>query len=112
MSALTRALLAAILSLLVATTSAQLPNRATAVAPVVDSFATETGASLLSIPGIADDFVLFADGAFDVRADGTARLSAFTHRASAVDREFYVTLELSAAWRQAMPTTRRPAHRS
>ena len=74
---------------------AQLPSTSVATAPFADAFATEPGGSLLAIPGIASDFVLFADGALDVRADGTARLSAFAHQQSAFDREFYVTLELS-----------------
>ena len=93
--ALARLLRAIPLSLLVAPGMAQLPSQSIATAPFVDSFATETGGSLLAIPGIANDFVLFADGALDVRTDGTARLSAFAHQQSAYDREFYVTLELS-----------------
>lgn len=82
-------------AVLAAEAHAQLPATSIATAPIVDSFATETGGSLLAIPGIGDDFVLFADGALDVRADGTARLSAFAHKQSAFDREFYVTLELA-----------------
>lgn len=88
-----RSLLAALA--IAAPTLAQLPPTSVATAPFADAFATETGGSLLAIPGIADDFVLFADGALDVRSDGTARLSAFAHQQSAFDREFYVTLELS-----------------
>lgn len=66
-----------------------------AVAPAIaDAHATETGGFLLSIPGIADDLVLFADGSFVERADGTARLSAYVNRSSALDREFYLVLEL------------------
>ncbi|MEO6596982.1 MAG: hypothetical protein ABIP94_19725, partial [Planctomycetota bacterium] len=50
---------------------------------------------LLSIPGVDDDFVLFADGQFEIRGNGTARLSAYAQRPSALDREFYVVLEFS-----------------
>lgn len=85
----------AVVALVVASANAQLPTTSIAAVPVVDAFATETGGVLLSIPGVADDIVLFADGAFDVRPNGTARLSAFAHKQSSFDREFYVTLELS-----------------
>lgn len=60
-----------------------------------DTAATEPGGYLLKLPGIADDFVMFADGQFVTRPDGTARLSAFVHRATAIDREFFVQLEFA-----------------
>lgn len=85
----------ALVALVAASATAQLPTTSIAAVPFVDAFATEPGGVLLAMPGIADDFVLFADGAFDVRPNGTARLSAFAHQQSAFDREFYVTLELS-----------------
>lgn len=47
---------------------------------------------MLSIPGVADDFVLFADGQWQERANGSVRLSAYVQRAAAVDRDFYVEL--------------------
>lgn len=77
------------------TAFAQLPMTSSAAVPIADAFATETGGVLLTIPGVADDFVVFADGAVDVRANGTAHLSCFVHRQGATDREFYLTLELS-----------------
>lgn len=74
---------------------AQLPTTSSAAVPIADAFATETGGALLQIPGISGDFVVFADGAFDVRPNGTARLSCFVQQQAATDREFYLTLELS-----------------
>lgn len=85
----------ALVALVAASATAQLPTTSIAAVPFADAFATENGGVLLAIPGVANDFVLFADGAFDVRPNGTARLSAFAHQQSAFDREFYVTLELS-----------------
>lgn len=73
---------------------AQSPPRGAIVPANADASATEPGGFLMSIPGVADDLVLFADGAFEERADGTARLSAFVSRQSAIDREFYLVLEL------------------
>ena len=60
-----------------------------------DTAATENGGFMLNLPGIGDDFVLFADGQMVTRANGTARISAFVHRTIALDREFYLVLELS-----------------
>jgi len=60
-----------------------------------DAFATETGGYLLAIPGVADDLQLFADGQFEQRANGTARLTAFVRRQSAIDREFFLELEFA-----------------
>lgn len=74
---------------------AQAASTAIAIAAEADAFSTEPGGFLLAIPGVADDFVLFADGAFDQRADGTARLSAYAQRSGAIDREFVLVLELS-----------------
>ncbi|MCC7061943.1 MAG: hypothetical protein IT456_04005, partial [Planctomycetes bacterium] len=51
-----------------------------AVEATADSFATETAGFLLAIPGVEQDFVLFADGQLEFRANHTARLSGFLHR--------------------------------
>lgn len=67
----------------------------TALEAAADAFATETAGFLLSIPGVDQDFVLFADGQLEFRANDTARLSGFLHRQGAIDRELFVTLEFS-----------------
>lgn len=87
-------------SLAVATTfqapiTAQAPSRAASKPAVIDPLSTETGGFLLAIPGVADDFILFADGQWQVRPNGTARLAAWVQRASSVDRDFYVELIFS-----------------
>ena len=61
---------------------------------VADALSTELGGFLLAIPGVADDFVLFADGQWQLRANGSVRLSAYVQRSSAVDRDFYLELIL------------------
>ena len=61
---------------------------------VADALSTELGGFLLAIPGVADDFVLFADGQWQLRANGSVRLSAYVERSSAVDRDFYLELIL------------------
>ena len=66
-----------------------------AVEATADSFATETAGFLLAIPGVEQDFVLFADGQLEFRANHTARLSGFLHRQGAIDRELFVQLEFS-----------------
>lgn len=88
------ALLGSFAALVVAHTA---PAQSFSVATTADADAasTEPGGYLLALPGIGDDFVLFADGQMVTRPDGTARISAFVHRAIALDREFYVVLELS-----------------
>ncbi|HET7843266.1 MAG TPA: hypothetical protein VFL14_03885, partial [Xanthomonadales bacterium] len=74
---------------------AQTAPHSTAIAALADTFATETGGFVLDIPGIAGDFVTFSDGALDVRPDGTARLTVFLQRRTAIDREFMAVLELA-----------------
>lgn len=74
---------------------AQGPTYAAATAAEAGPLATEPGGFLLAIPGVADDFVLFADGQFETRANGTARLSGLLRRQSAFDRELFVVLEFS-----------------
>ncbi|MCB9877152.1 MAG: hypothetical protein H6835_06065 [Planctomycetes bacterium] len=74
---------------------AQLPvNAATLPAPA-DSYATESGGFLLSIPGVAGDFVLFGDGEWQLRPDDTARWTAVAQSAAAVDRDLFVELTFS-----------------
>lgn len=75
--------------------AAQVPARAASQPAVNDPLSTEAGGFLLAIPGVADDFVLFADGQWQVRPNGTARLSAWVQRASSVDRDFYIELTFS-----------------
>lgn len=89
-------LLSSVVALLLITQSllAQNPQRGASAPAIADARATELGGFLLSIPGVADDFVLFADGAIEERANGTARISAYLNRLSAIDREFYLVLEL------------------
>lgn len=70
----------------------QLPIRAAGLTAEIDALSTEAGGYLLAIPGVADDFVLLADGQWQVRNDGTARLTAYAHRAASVDRDFFVEL--------------------
>lgn len=62
----------------------------------IDTESTETGGFLLNVPGVANDFVLFADGQWFERSNGTARLSAFAVRDGALDRDLYLELELTA----------------
>lgn len=88
-------LLCALVLCLATHVCAQIPTVATAVDAVPDAFSTETGDFVLDIPGVGDDFVRFADGAWDVRANGTARVSMYVHRRSTIDRAFFVVLELS-----------------
>lgn len=78
-----------------ASVPSQSASYATALTADVDGAATETGGFQIAIPGVADDLRMFGDGQFVVRADGTARLSTFVHRASAIDREFFVQLEFA-----------------
>lgn len=72
--------------------AAQVPSRAASTPAIPDALSTETGGFLLAIPGVADDFVLFADGQWHVHPNGTARLSAYVQREGAVDRDFLVEL--------------------
>jgi len=74
---------------------AQASTYSVALPAVPDALATETGGFLLDIPGVQNDFVLGADGQFEERSNGTARLSAFLRRAGSIDREFFVQLEFS-----------------
>lgn len=60
-----------------------------------DAFATVAGGSMFALPGVATDFVLAAGGQLIERADGTAHLSALLRRASEIDRQFLLELELS-----------------
>jgi len=80
------------LCLATANVAAQIPARAATAPAAPDGFSTETGEFLLSIPGVGHDFVLFADGQWQERADGSARLTAYVQRLSAVDRDFFVEL--------------------
>ena len=73
----------------------QSPGYSIAVQAEVDASSTELGGFLLAIPGVADDFVLLADGACVVRAGGTVRLSAHVHSRAAIDREFFLELEFA-----------------
>ncbi|MBL8750701.1 MAG: hypothetical protein JNK78_16195, partial [Planctomycetes bacterium] len=92
----TTSLATIVLGLFVASAAvAQNPTYGVALTAETDAASTETGGFLLSIPGVGDDFVLFGDGQFVERPDGTARLSAFVHRKIALDRELFVQLELS-----------------
>ncbi|MBL8755879.1 MAG: hypothetical protein JNK15_21460, partial [Planctomycetes bacterium] len=70
-------------------------SRLAAAAALADAFATESGGFVLAVPGVADDFVVFADGAFVERANGTARLSVYAQRQGSIDREFLLVLECS-----------------
>tara|TARA_R110002096_G_scaffold277082_1_gene471133 strand:- start:992 stop:2707 length:1716 start_codon:yes stop_codon:yes gene_type:complete len=60
-----------------------------------DALSTEAGGFLLAIPGVADDFILFADGQWQTRPNGTARLSVYVQRASSIDRDFFIELLFS-----------------
>jgi hypothetical protein len=72
--------------------SAQVPSRAASTPAIPDALSTEAGGFLMAIPGVADDFLLFADGQWKLDANGAARLSAYVQRAGAVDRDFFVEL--------------------
>lgn len=72
--------------------AAQAPTRATSAVPIADAFATETGGALLDVPGVADDFVLFADGQWHERADGSVRWTALAQRLGSVTRDLFVEL--------------------
>ena len=74
---------------------AQSSTYAAATTAVADPFATEAGGFLLAIPGVENDFVLAADGQFEQRANGTARLGVFLRRAASLDRELFLQLEWS-----------------
>ncbi len=91
----TTALATIALGLLAAAATGQNPTYGVALTAETDPAATETGGFLLSIPGVGNDFVLFGDGQFVERPDGTARLSAFVHRQIALDRELFVQLEFA-----------------
>jgi len=71
---------------------AQVAPRSATLPAATDPFSTETGGFMLAIPGVADDFVLFADGQWQERGDGSVRLSAYVQRAAAIDRDFYLEL--------------------
>jgi hypothetical protein len=71
---------------------AQVPTRAATVPAEVDAAATETGGFLLAIPGVDDDFVLFADGQWRASGNGTAHWSGYAQRLGAVDRDLFVEL--------------------
>jgi hypothetical protein len=81
--------------LVAATLAAQGPVHRAATTAHTDAFSTESGGFLLAIPGVADDFVPYADGQLVERPDGTARLSVHVRRLSSFDREFALHLELS-----------------
>ncbi|HEB54073.1 MAG TPA: hypothetical protein ENI87_12535 [bacterium] len=85
-------LVAALLPVLVTPATAQGPARAVAREAIVDGFSTESGGFLLAIPGVADDFVLFADGQWHSDGNGTATLTAWVHQESAFDRAFFLEL--------------------
>ncbi|MCK5943094.1 MAG: hypothetical protein KAI24_14035 [Planctomycetes bacterium] len=70
----------------------QPPLRATTIPAVADAAATETGGFLLAIPGVDNDFVLFADGQWCLRPNGQAHWSCYAQRAGAVDRDLFVEL--------------------
>jgi len=72
--------------------TAQAPARATTVAAAPDALAQETGEFVLTVPGVADDFVVFADGQWHVDANGDARLSIFAQRRGALDRDLFLEL--------------------
>ncbi len=74
---------------------AQSPSFTACREPGADALATLPGGSLLSMPGVATDFVLAAGGQLSERGDGTAHLSAFVYRASEIDRQFLIEVELS-----------------
>jgi hypothetical protein len=74
---------------------AQATSYNAAVTATADPLATEAAGFLLSIPGVGDDFVLFADGQLEFRPNGTARLSAYLHRSIAFGAAFFVQLEFS-----------------
>lgn len=90
-------------SLLATALAAQSPTLEVAGTAHADGMATEAGGFLLSIPGVADDFVPYADGQLVQRPDGTARLSVYVRRLAAIDREFAVHLELSGRLRPNDP---------
>jgi len=71
---------------------AQVPTRAATLPAAADATATETGGFLLAIPGVDNDFVLFADGQWRATGSGTARWSGYAQRAGAVDRDLFVEL--------------------
>ena len=81
--------------LLATTLAAQGSSHGAGVAAEPDGFATETGIYLLAIPGVDEDFVVFADGQLVTRSNGTARFTAIVQRSSALDREFVLELEFS-----------------
>lgn len=75
--------------------AAQGSNYAAGAAAEPDGFALETGSYLLAIPGVDEDFVVFADSQWVARSNGTARFSAIVQRSGALDREFALELEFS-----------------
>lgn len=81
--------------LLASILAAQGPSHAAGTAAEPDGFAVETGSYLLAIPGVDEDFVVFADSQLLTRSNGTARFSAVVQRSSALDREFSLELEFS-----------------
>ena len=78
-----------------AAVNAQAPSIAVCVAATTDAFSTEVGGFLFDLPGVGDDFLRFADGAWDQRSNGTARLSVYASRGSALDRDFFLALEFT-----------------
>jgi hypothetical protein len=84
---------------------AQAPPRATATVAAPDASAVETGEFVLSIPGVADDFVVFADGQWSRDQNGQARLGVFAQRRGALDRDLYVELQFDG---EVLPG--QPAH--
>ncbi|MEO6595691.1 MAG: hypothetical protein ABIP94_13140 [Planctomycetota bacterium] len=82
---------------------AQAPMHSVATAAIADASSTEAGGFLLAIPGVDSDFVLFADGQFVVRSNGTARFSSYLQRPTVLDREFFLELEFSGRLQPTSP---------
>src|SRR5262245_28981476 len=74
---------------------AQSPTYAACGEAAADANAPVTGAVMLAIPGIASDFILSAGGQIVERSNGTAHFSALVHRASEIDRQLLLELDLA-----------------